>query len=129
MTAYQHDDGAEMVEYKPGRTVRRDVGLQLGLISPEIGIGRRRPAAFVPAADPQPEPVVPPPLQPSHEDLVSITPEPIPAESATPLVVETATVVVTTPRTVRPRLAKRSLTDILAESSRNHRARDLKART
>ncbi len=125
MTAYQHDDGSEMVEYKPGFTVRRDVGLRMGLIAPEVSFGGRRaaprPAALAPAAPPAPEPVVPPPLQPSHQDLVSVLPEPV--APPIPLVVETATVVVPTPRTVRPRPAKRSLADILAESHRNNRAR------
>ena len=110
MTAYRHDDGAEMVEYKPGRTIRRDVGIRLGLIVPEVSFGRGRSVAFAPAVDPQPEPVAPPPLQPSHEDLVSIAP------SLPPVA-----------RPLRARPPKRPIAEILAEAARNQRARKVRA--
>lgn len=128
MSAYRHsEDGAEMVEWKPGFTVRRDVGLRLGLIAPEIGIGRARPMALAPVSDPRPDPVEPPPLQPSHEDLVSIAPEPV-ATPDLPLWVEPATAVVAVAKPVRPRPAKRSLADILAEADRGYRALRRKAK-
>ena len=142
MTAYRRDDGAEMVEWKPGFTIRRDVGLRLGLIAPEMRLGRGRSAALSPAADPQPERFDPPPLQPSHEDLVLAAPEPAMATTDHEAFVHqnlaavAASVDLTYEQVVadwpaepaspplarKPRPARRSIAAILAEADRNHRA-------